>query len=54
MIMSGRNVLAIPGKRWGFSRIEPSNTFEMEQDPMVLAPDVLCLSYVCGKTLAKE
>ena len=27
---------------------------EMEQDTMVLAPHVLCLPFVCGKTLAKE
>ena len=26
---------------------------EMEQDTMVLAPRVLCLPFVCGKTLAK-
>ena len=27
---------------------------ETEQDPMVLAPHVLRLPFVCGKTLAKE
>ena len=27
---------------------------EMEQDPMVFAPQVLSLPFVCGKTLAKE
>ena len=34
-------------------RTEPLHTFEMEQDPMVLAPNALYLSSVCGKTLAK-
>ena len=54
MIISGTNLLAIPGKEQGFSRTEPLHTFEMEQDLMVLAPHVLCLSFVCLKTLAKE
>ena len=27
---------------------------ETEQDPVVLAPHVLSLPFVCGKTLAKE
>ena len=31
-----------------------SNQPETEQDPMVLAPHVLSLPFVCGKTLAKE
>ena len=30
------------------------NDCEMEQDLMVLVPYALCLSFVCGKTLAKE
>ena len=47
MIISGTNILAIPGKEQGFSRIEPLHTFEMEQDPTVLAPHVLCLPFVC-------
>ena len=47
MIMSGMNTVAIPGKGQGFSRAEPLYTFEMEQDPMVLAPHVLCLPFVC-------
>lgn len=27
---------------------------EMDQDPVVLVPHVFCLSFACGKTLAKE
>ena len=38
MIISGTKILAIPGKEQGFSRTEPLHTFEMQQDPMVLAP----------------
>ena len=41
------NILAIPEKEQGFSITEPLHTFEMVQDPMVLAPHVLCLPFVC-------
>ena len=38
-----------------FVRKEKSkNTFEIEQDPLVLDPHVLSLPFVCRKTLAKE
>jgi len=30
------------------------NTIETEQEPMVFAPHILSLPFVCGKTLAKE
>ena len=30
------------------------NTIETEQEPMVFAPHVLSLTFVCGKTLTKE
>ena len=37
MIISGTNIIAITGKEQGFSRTEPLHTFEMDQDPVVLA-----------------
>ena len=36
-----------------YSKMFAADT-ETEQDPMVLAPHVLSLPSVCGKTLAKE
>ena len=36
------------------TRSEGNSPSETEQDPVVLAPCVLCLRCVCGKTLAKE
>ena len=37
MTISGTNILAITGKEQVFLRTEPLHTFEMEQDPVVLA-----------------
>ena len=54
--MSGKNILDILGKGWGFPTTDPLHTFEMEQDLMVLAPSSprLLPAFCLWKTLVKE
>ena len=41
-------------KKSFFPPIVQNSISEMKQDPMVLVPHVLCLPFVCGRTLAKD
>ena len=55
LLQTGKSALEKVGQN-GFAYVSSSQQWltETEQDPMVLVPHVLCLYFVCGKTLAKE